>query len=243
MRNIRITAAVLFFSLLLVSCEKILETPEDKLPATLNMSFSMDSHSVTKNVSVEKNAGHRFSLTEGMIAVENISFDGRRDGGRKDVFFTSDFPLPHQIHLTETPNLPGMVFDIPQGIYPMIEITLHLGTDDLPAIVLEGLFRRNEATAAIPVRFEYSFREEVRIRAKPGMGHQQIVLDRATPAKAIILVKTESLLRLVNPGMVAQAETVYIDGNEVLLISELTNQSLYNSISARLQQAFDLVIE
>ncbi len=183
-----------------------------------------------------------FILEQGQIVVENISFDGRRGEGLNDVFFISDFDQPYHINLAGEAVLPGISFDIPQGIYPMIEITLHLGTEQQPAIVMEGLFHRGIAQS-IPVRYEYNFTEQVRIRAASGQGAQQLVFSRDESKIASVVLQSESLLRLVNFGMIMQAETVMLNGQEVLLINENTNPSIYNSISARLQQAFTLIIE
>lgn len=233
-------------SVILVSCEGILDPPEDKLPAKLDFSFGMNTHVVETDkqdqTAFAHNQSQGFSLTQGQIILENISFDGRRGEGRKDVFFTSDFSQPYHIQLGETPHIPGIAFDIPQGVYPMVEVTLHLGNGELPAIVMEGMFQRG-VSQPVAVRYEYNHREQVRIRANAGQANQQIVFSKEEPLRATIVLHTESLLRLINLGLIMQAQTVMINGEEVLLINEQTNPSIYNSMSARLQQAFSLDIE
>ncbi len=234
---------VLVLPLILISsCEKILDQPDDKKPAELRFEFAMGTHELSDDKFDKANkAVGKFSVESGFISVSNIEFDGRRQEG-DDVYFISDFDEPLLIDLSGEFEDAGISFDIPQGIYTMIEVTLHIGTGEHPALRMQGEYRKN-VHQSIPVLFNYGYPEQVRIRAKPGSSASNIVFTKEDSSTARVIVETESLFRLVNYGMIVQAETVEIDGKEMILINENTNTGLFNSISARMNNSFTVVIE
>jgi len=238
--------AIVPFFLTIYSCEKLLDTAPDKLPAELQFEFAIQGYELLDDKSLpgqenQANQG-RFSIGEGQLAIENIEFDGRRQHGAQQVYFISNFPTSFIVNLTPQHSTTDISFDIPQGNYNMIEITFHLGDDLLPSLVMEGSFQRGNHEP-VPVRFEYNYREQIPVKAKQGGGQPTFVFEKDEVSRAMVQVDTESLLRLVNFGMLIHAEIAYIDGTEVLLINENTNHAIFNSISARLSNALTLVID
>ncbi len=221
---------------LLASCDKI-EDPS----ARLDFTFSMTGHEVAWDAA-EKETNTGFSLESGTLVLENIEFDGRREQGATDVYFISDFASPMVISLDQNPGEAVFTFDIPQGVYHMIEITLHIGTQQLPALVMEGSFRR-AASGPVPIRYEYAPKDQIRIRANPAKGTKNIVFTRDTDSRASIMIDTESLMQLINYGMVVYAQVSQVEGEDVLLIDTQKNPGIYNSISSRLKTAFILEID
>ncbi len=229
-----IGSAVLF----MFSCERIIDTPKDKLPAELQFEFSLQEYSLTE----DKQGASNFSIDRGQLVLENIEFDGRRQQAAQSIYFISDFPDPLSIDLVPQGYQADFHFEIPQGIYDMIEMTFHLGADQHASLVMEGQFRRGNLEP-VAVRFEYTYREQIRVRATPGDNQDNIIFSKEEPSTANVELNTGSLLRLVNFGMLVQAEVIEVDGQDVIFIDGSTNTGLFNSISARLNNAFTLVIE
>lgn len=232
--------------MLITACEKLMDPSPEKLPAKLEFEFAIDefeSEETDDNTASQGSKNQsKFTIDRGFLAVENIEFDGRRKHGATSVYFISDFPETVKLNLTGELGQTDISFDIPQGQYTMVELTFHLGDDDIPSLVMEGSFQRGNHEP-IAVRFEYAYREQIRVKAKNNDGQQEVTFNKNEVSMAEVRIDTHSLVRLVNFGMLMNAEVVIIDGREVLLITENTNPGLYNSISARLNQALRLLIK
>ena len=241
-------------------CEKITDPDPDKLPAKLKFDFSMTSFELsgdkdlqngqTEMVTVQdetaQNPGAgrpgRFVLDSGTMVIENIEFEGRRTQGMEHIYFMTDFSSAYEIDLSDPAVQPDISFDIPQGNYYLIEITLHLGTDDLSSLVMQGNYT-HPAHGEIPVIYDYSPGEQIRIRAKTRGTVANFALAREEDSQGSFELDTGSLMRLVNYGMIANAMVFDANGDEFLLINENINPGLFNNISARLPHAFTLFIE
>jgi hypothetical protein len=179
-------------------------------------------------------------MDNGTLVIASIDFEGRREQG-EDVFFTYTPPQPIVADLgSETTNLP-VSFDIPQGIYTRIELTLYLGTDELAPLVLNGVLNRGPFSS-LPVRFDYRFTEEIRVRGQ-GRHQQNIVLSEDKQSVGRVELDVESVFRLVNMGMVMNASAVDIGGQNIILIDNSNNLPIFNMIANRLGNAFSLVID
>ncbi len=254
---ILLTLALLFA---FAGCEKITDPDPDKLPAKLKFDFSMTGFELsgdkdlqngqTEIITVQdetaQNPGagrpDRFVLDSGTMVIENIEFEGRRTQGQEHIYFMTDFSSAYEIDLADPSLQPNISFDIPQGNYYFIEITLHLGTDDLSSLVMRGSYT-HPAHGEIPVIYDYSPGEQVRIRAKTRGNQMNFALATEEDSQGSIELDTGSLMRLVNYGMIVNAMVYDADGDEFLLINENINPGLFNNISARLPHAFTLVIE
>lgn len=258
------TPGLFFLALALLfvfsGCEKITDPDPDKLPAKLEFSFSMTDFELSEDKDLQNgqtemitgkdettqnpDAGrpNRFVLDSGTMVIENIEFEGRRTQGQDHIYFMTDFPSAREIDLADPSAQPDISFDIPQGNYYLIEITLHLGTNELSSLVMRGNYT-HPAHGEIPVIYDYSPREQIRIRAKTGKDQTNFALASEEDSMGSIELDTDSLMRLVNFGMIVNAMLANTEGDEVLLINENINPGLFNNMSARLPHAFSLVIE
>jgi hypothetical protein len=241
--NIVLAAGILV--MLLSACDKLMDTSPEKLPARLEFEFAIDECEIIDTKDIPASGGNnnqsKFTIDRGFLSIENIEFDGRRQHGATNVYFFSDFAETVKLHLTGSLSQTEIAFDIPQGVYSMVELTFHLGDEDTPSLVMEGSFQRGNHEP-VEVRFEYAYREQVRVKAKKQDGQQEVIFNKDEVSMAEVRVDTQSLVRLINFGMLMDAETVIVDGREILLINEHTNPGLYNNISARLNQALKLFI-
>ncbi|MGM0407310.1 MAG: hypothetical protein ACQERU_04965, partial [Bacteroidota bacterium] len=181
----------------LASCER----DELTLPAEVNFEFSMEPY----QTDVTLKSMNSFNVNEGIIEINSMEFDGRRNEG-EDYYFTKRFDESLHAELHTGLKNQEVSFDIPQGVYNRIDLNLSIGTDGDNAIRLQGTFQQGPFDD-IPVVFEYSFTENVRIRAKNKEGNEQIVLKKDTPATATVVLDVPFLFQLVNMGMIQFAET------------------------------------
>ncbi|MBW6478385.1 MAG: hypothetical protein K0B37_03085 [Bacteroidales bacterium] len=228
------------------SCSK----DELALPSKVYFHFGMTPHSDTENEEGFKNgygsAGQpgpvSFTIDKGTLVVAAIEFDGKREQGQ-DVYFISDFPTPVVAKLHEEGTQATVDFDIPQGIYKRIDISLHLGNDhnDIP-LKLEGLFNR-PGLGPVTIRFEYPFDDILTIRSTGGGANQEITLRKDQPSTAMIRLDAGSLFRLINPAVFMNADIIVENGQNILEISNSNNRNIFNQIAARMNNAFTIVFE
>lgn len=182
--------------------------------------------------------GGKLEINKGTLVIRTLEFDGRRDEGR-DVFFVSDLREPLVVNLETGTGNQELSFDIPQGVYNMIEIHLQPGGSITPPLILEGKISRG-AAHVIPVRFELDIYEKLRIRAEP-YGLDKIILRRDIPSYAWIVVDAGSMFRFIHPTMFRDAMLSDIAGVETLLINSDNNQELFNALAARIEKSIKIV--
>lgn len=223
---------VVIFNLLFSSCEK----DEYTKPIEVSFGFTMDSLQLD-----ESTKSSSFTIDKGNLVVETLEFDGRREQG-DDYFFTSEFSTPLQAGLHNQIMNQNVSYDIPQGIYNRIELTLSIGDGNENALCLEGNFNRGPFDE-VPVLFEYAFQEQIRINARNKEGGEQIVLSKDNPVKATVRINVPNLFQFVNMNMIKNAETVQINGQEVIRINKETNNTIFNLIATKLDNSIQVVFE
>jgi len=232
--------------LLVTSCSK----DELTLPSKVYFHFGMTPHSDIENDEVFKNGYEStgqpgpisFSIEEGTLVIAAIEFDGKRVQGQ-DVYFMSDFPAPVVAKLHEEGTQATVDFDIPQGIYKRIDVSLHLGNgQDAIPLVMEGTFNR-PGRGPVSIRFEFRFDDIITIRSTGGAANQEITLRKDQPSTAMVQLNTGSLFALINPGVFMNADISVENGQNILRISNNHNRNIFNQIAARMNNAFTVVFE
>lgn len=233
-------------SILIASCTK----DELTLPVRVSFDFELKPHeegSLLKS-SLEEGPGilqppnipgGRLSISRGSLAIESIEFDGRRDEGR-DVFFISDLPGPLLVELETGKVNRELSFDIPQGVYNMVEIYLNPGGGDTAPLILEGNLTRG-AAGEIPVRFEYTISEKLKIRAESKHQSNKIVLRKDVESKASIIIDAGSVFQFVNPSVIRNASVSSIQGKEIIIVSPDINVDIFNALAARVEKSISIV--
>jgi hypothetical protein len=228
---------IIAIALVLVSCKD-----ELTLPAKVHFDFGMV---IFQNEDPAKgqqktSSPNRYSIESGELTIEAIEFDGRRNQG-KDVYFMSNFSEKIVSQLdTQSANI-KVEFDIPQGEYNRVDITLHLGEGNNTPLRLEGQFTYGQSNT-IPIHFEYAYTDKITIRAKPKNG-TNIILSKDNVSNAKVIVDTEFLFRFLNPGVIANAARVNQDGQETILINHLNNVEIFNQVANRFNNAITVIFE
>lgn len=228
---------ILIIALVLASCKD-----ELTLPAKVHFDFGMVIFQNEDPVQVQQktNSPNRYSIERGELTIEAIEFDGRRNQG-KDVYFMSSFPEKVVSKLESQSSNVKVDFDIPQGEYNRVEITLHLSGDADAPLRLQGQFTYGQSNI-IPIHFEYAYTDQITIRAKP-MNGTNIILSKDNVSNAKVIVDAEFLFRFLNPGVIANAERVSQDGQETILINHLNNVEIFNQVANRFNNAITVIFE
>lgn len=236
---------VVFSTVLFSACGR----NELKLPAQVFLNFSMDSFESEDDDENEnktclfekKGGGSKIEIDKGILVIDAIEFDGRRQQGN-DVFFISDFSSPIIADLETGETNIDVSFDIPQGIYYRIDLLFNFGTSDQIPLVLEGKFKSGNSDA-MSVRFEYNFVETITVRGKPKSGQNDIVLRKDEISEVSVSIDLESLFRFVNPSEFNGAEMIQENGEIVLLVNQTTNLMIFNKLANRLSNSIEVAFE
>jgi len=215
------------------SCEK----DDLKLPAEVELAFDMKSFNLEENAK----AAQQFAVDEAYIVLSSIEFDGKREQG-EDYFFTREFDNPLQAEMHTGLTNQDVSFDIPQGIYNMIEMDLIMGDGTETALMLRGRFHKGPLED-VPVLFEYSFREEIRVKAMNKEGNRQVVLRKDIPGTATIIFDVPFMFQLFNMAMIRNAEQFSFEGKETIIINSEKNTDIFNLLATRLDKSIQVIFE
>ena len=227
----------LLFCIITVVASTSCEEDELKLPAEVNIAFDMYSF----NLGDDAKGDPVFTVDEGYLVINTIEFDGDREQG-DDYFFSSTFKELLQAEMHTGKINQDVSFDIPQGEYNMIELNLILGDGVNPALLLKGSFQKGPFEN-VPVLFEYSFQEEVRLRAVNKAGNRQIILRKDAPCTATILLNAPFMFQFLNMGLIRNADYYIIAEEETIIINNQKNTDIFNLLATRLDKSLQVIFE
>lgn len=237
-RYIKIKQAYLFFliaSFFLSSCQK----DELALPSEVLFEFGMQPLVQEDDSKVLQSSQPSLIINSGMLVIDAIEFDGRRNQG-DDVYFVSNFSEKLVARLNNQETNFNVTFDIPQGVYHRVDVIFHIESDQTP-IVLEGELTFGMQNK-IPIRFEYKFSDQITVKAKAKQG-QEVVLRKDKLNIASVQLNAQSLFRFINPSVMANGNLVSYNGEETLLIDEHNNIDVFNQLASRIGNSFEVVFE
>ncbi len=188
------------------------------------------------NVGIEDVAAVEGKLlfSTGYLTIESFNFDGKRDEGA-DVSFTKIYENSLNAPLGER-VAEGLSFDIPQGVYASINVEVLSKSDNLPNLVVNGSFEKNDGTRS-PVRFEFSETETFSIAGENLAGNDAgIDLAESLKTNATIWLNPAKWFDGVSAAALNKAQMVSVEGKNTILINHTTNQQLYNSVVAVLNK-------
>lgn len=239
--HINKTFLALSFVLFFTSCEDPLT-----LPAKVNFEFELITHDYGEyqktGTSVHKSQGN-LKIDQGTLMFESLEFDGRREEG-KDYYFISNFSELVIVNLSTGQSNKFLSFDIPQGVYNLIEITLNIRGDNEISLVLEGILKKEMPFEEdILVRFEYPISERIRIKAEPAGNVGKIVLKKDVLSTATIIIDASVIFRFVNMHMLVNADTSIYNGGEAIIINQDNNNDIFNLMATQIEKSFSVVFK
>lgn len=219
---------VLFASTtLLNSCGK-------KWKQTTNVDFQFH---ITQSGSTEL-----LHFTSGSMTIREIDFSGdRKKGG--GVNFSNSITSGSVLDFSNGTSSPSIHYDIPQGTYNKIDITIKAFDEDpLPSIVLNGYYV-NEDSDTTAIIYEFHSGENFYVPGKTTSGSNQIVLVEDRPATCQVTFDPNYWFDTVTENLLDDAEVSNVSGIPTILINESHNAVIYNLISSRIAEATTAVFQ
>jgi hypothetical protein len=230
------------FPLIIIAVISLTSCNKDpfSLPSEVNFHFGMIKVGVD-DVNTYSSSPRNYIINGGYLSVNSLAFEGRRENAA-DFFFNSVFSPVLEADLGEGYANQAVKFDIPQGIYERIEWIFNLGGENQIPLILFGEVHLNNHGKKYSLQIEYDLKETVRVVAvQPGKN--QIILNQNVPAVVKVEVDAEYLLRLVNQGMILNAETTIVDGEKIILINSQNNRNIFDKIASRINQSFTVTFQ
>lgn len=246
-----------FISFLISGCQK----DELTLPAQVDFIFEMKPFIIewedTDNVKVaslksnvpdktlfnKKEAPHSFLVNQAKLTITSIEIEGEREQG-DDVFLVSDFDPPLEVQFSEgtgTPNQ-NVSFDLPQGIYKKLDIVFYLGTDDEPAISLNGSISPGESGKA-SFNFDYPLKEKLETRATHQTSAENIVLSKNNKSQAKVIFNAEYLFGNLSVHNLSGTRLSYAPNQQEVVVNQKNNSYIYEQLMSRLEKSIAVVFE
>ena len=204
-------------------------TTKDELtkPTVVEFEFTMN---------VESEEGKFVKFSQGILSFDALEFDGDRETGQ-DFYFLSEFDDLVVVDLDMQVASEVVAYDVPQGIYNRIK--LRLGVEGLsggPSIRYEGLYE-SARDGDIPVLIEFSENDPIEMTAIGPAASNEVVLSQGTPTKAELNFDPLSLFQFANSRQLESADISIVDGEQVIIISEENNTTIFNQIVSRLEKS------
>ncbi len=236
-----------FFMVMLLAitgCQKDPMTFPAKVQFEFGMITTASDSQAADGIETRNGSITRFTFNQGSLAINDISFEGRRQDA-DDVFFNAPMDPVVVVNLAEGTSNQAIEFDIPQGIYKRMEFIFEIGSPQHIPLVVSGTANIGGLHGEIPLRFEYEFAEPVRVvaKAKGQENNEDILLQKENPATARLEIDAEFLFRLISPGMMINADIEELEGHPEIIINSSKNPSLFNMVAARVDQSFKITFE
>lgn len=241
-------------------------------PATINLEIKMTN---ADNPFGQGRGGPPFEdeleFSQGRLLISSIEIDGKR-ADNDDYYFSRDFETPLTANLTEGTLSQPVSFDIPQGSYEYIRITLNTtSTDTCCGLVFRGLWEKdddddddndddkanNAKKTSLQKRFSgigndeevpleislFETSEPLKQTIQTEEEQRRVVLKRDNWETIEITLDMSVIFRYMNPGRLRQAEVQGAGNNQKIIISRESNRNLHDSFADRVEKSMKAVIK
>lgn len=209
--------------LLAVSCKK------SQLKKPTEVSMYIDINRST-------NDDESLVFSNGFIIIDEFEMEGTRQEGAP-VSMKREFVEGYKIDFTNSLPIDELILDVPQGNYIDLEIGFNTHkVKDVPNIRVEGVYT-NASSVSIPVIYEFEAKEKFKIKGKSKDDMPIITLDKDKPADSFIELDPLYWFDTVSPTMWDAATLTDVDGVGTILINEDLNTTIYDVVTARLDEA------
>jgi hypothetical protein len=206
-----------------------------------------------KSLSLDDTMEDELEFISGKLHLSAIEFGGERENNDSHYFSRSFSDRLVADLEEETLNQP-VSFDIPQGSYKSIRLTLHTNkTDTCCGLVFRGMYEPEMDGSGqigpppfeeIPVELSFFNHEEsIPLTLKTETGEQQIVFKDDQWDTLEITIDLAHMFKFINPGRLRQAEIHGTGKRKKIIISSQHNQKLYYSLVERVERSMKAVIK
>lgn len=191
----------------------------------------------------------------GLLRTGSLNFEGYRESG-EDYFFTRNYPDTLVVSFSKTTAGQIMSFEMPQGIYKRIHISLEVpalpdknnsnATPDRTqlrgGVEIWGNYI-NAHGEEIPFLFIYSAIDSFDFTASSASGNQEVAISNESRRLGRLRFDPLAWMQLINPRMLQSAKLSDVGGVPTIIISEVTNDHIYNLLANRIQTSTTLLFE
>lgn len=191
----------------------------------------------------------------GLLRIGSLNFEGYRESG-EDYFFTRDYADTLAVSFSKTAAGEIMSFEMPQGVYKRIQISL-----EVPALA-----DRNNSNATpdrsqlrggveiwgnyinahgeeIPFVFLYTAVDNFDFTASSVSGSPEVVISNDGKRLGRLRFNPLLWMQLINPRMLQSAKLTEVDGVPTIIIAETSNDHIYNLLASRIKTSTSLLFE
>jgi len=181
------------------------------------------------------------SFHEGMIDIESIEFTGDRETG-EDITFTSDFQPIVRADLTTGNTDPVVIFDVPQGTYKKITLSLNPVKIE-PDISVRGKFIPPLLGPAIPIQLDVNIPGQLNLLVKTASGDSQIVLTKGKDATIEVFLNPSSWFKEISATALLAADLQNIGGIPSIVISKNSNPNMYFKLTSAIEASAEAILK
>lgn len=181
-------------------------------------------------------------FTSGNMIIREIDFAGdRKKGG--GVNFSNSISNGSVVNFNDGTSLPAIHYDIPQGTYNKINLTIKsFDEDPSPSLSLKGYYVE-DGSDSIQLVYEFHSGENFSVTGKSNSGSSQIVLIEDQPSICKITFDPNYWFDTVTENLLDSAEVTDVNGISTIIINESKNAVIYNIISGRIAEATKAVFQ
>lgn len=172
-------------------------------------------------------------FTDGFITIREVVFDGDLVGGESKSI-THSRVVVYDFGTGESSPTENVI-DLPPGTYNDIYLGIELQDEnDDPSLVLEGTYEKEADGQVYPIRFEFNSGEVFEAEAAKG------TIPPNTPAIAKITFDPHAWFSKVSFNRLENAK---VNNEGVIVISETSNEAIFDLVADGLDRATDAVFQ
>jgi hypothetical protein len=193
----------------------------------------------------------RYSLifTEGSLRISGIDFNGTRENDN-NYKFSIDFDNVLVANLSDNTMSQPVSFDIPEGSYKEIEITLQPSNqrNNSPAFNIQGncqYFSKDPSRpyeTKVECNFFQIYNDPLNLIVETEDGNKQVVFKEGNWDTLEVIIDLEYLFQEVNPR-VFLTDSLYNREQQNITISEENNFDIYLDLATRVKRSIKAIIK
>ena len=154
----------------------------------------------------------------------------------KEVELEKPFTENKTLIFSRKESNPGIKFDVPQGTYSNVVISLSTNTDkDGNSLKITGSYPHSP-TKNYPVQFIFSENDLMAMMATNASGGNSISLVEDNPAVVTVVMNPDFWFSSVSRSMMEKAHFEIVGGVPTILISADENKNIYSLIVSHLKE-------
>ncbi len=181
------------------------------------------------------------AFNRGRLNIRDFGFDGDRQNA-SGVFFESRYDSGFITTWEMAGDIfPLLEFDIPQGLYTLIEVSIKLFDDGIQlGLWVEGIYTKIDGSQ-IPVRVEIDGNPTYKIIAESINGGREIVLSKDIVSNAFVEFNPTMWFSTISRNSLESAELTDINGVLTIIIADKENDFIYEIVENSVEKSIKVI--